>query len=129
MTNIFIIAILLFTLQSIGGFYQVKNYKKTVRKLHAQGNVGVGQRKSGFFSSYIIIVVADTNGVITGCETLDGIFIFSKFRAITKFKKIELINENIETVKGQLQEIDNKYYIGLTNAIDGLINKLNKQEV
>lgn len=125
MTKIFFIAMILFVMQSVGGVIQVKDYKRTIKKLHKKGTVGIGQRKSGFFSSYIIMIVCDNEGLIIDSETLDGIFICSRFHKIHKFKKINLVNEKISDVSLEIQKKESKYYSGLNNAINALIEKVN----
>lgn len=129
MTKIFIIAILLFSMQSLGGFLQVKNYKQAVRRLHSLGTIGIGQRKSGFFSSYIIIIASDVEGIIVGCEALDGIFVFSKFKSVSKFNKIDLESRKVTDVINEVEDIDSKYNSGLKNALNALNDKLTEQVI
>lgn len=49
MMMIFLIAFALFAMQAIGGYFQIKDYRKAIRRVHKWGNVGIGQKRGGFF--------------------------------------------------------------------------------
>ena len=86
--TVFAIAIALLIMQSVFGFFQIKNYQATLKKLHKQGNVGIGQRKGAFFSSHIVMIVCDNTTNIVTLEVLDGISLLAKFT-----KKESLLGE------------------------------------
>ena len=45
---IFLIALSLFTMQAVGGYFQIKDYKKAIRRVHRLGNVGIGQKEGHY---------------------------------------------------------------------------------
>ena len=44
-SKMLLIVFVLFILQALGGWYQIQNYRKAMRRVHQYGNVGFGQRK------------------------------------------------------------------------------------
>lgn len=79
---IFLGALALFVMQAAGTYLQVQNYKKAVRRIHRLGNVGVGQQRG--FNGKLVLVACDSDGVITGAETMEGMSIFARFRPKAK---------------------------------------------
>ena len=129
MMLIFMIAIALFGMQALGGFMQIKNYKVAMRRLHKKGNVGVGQKKGRFLNGHIVMISCDSQGIITGCEVLDGMTFLSKFHSVKELLDKPLIGRSIEE---PLNEIDGmgkrkKHYKGYVNALEALQLRLNTQ--
>ncbi len=67
---LFMIAFALFAMQSLGGWFQIRDYRKAIRRIHRLGNVGIGQKKGGFLSGYLVLIACDAGGLITGAEIL-----------------------------------------------------------
>ena len=130
MMLIFMIAIALFGMQAFGGFWQIKNYKDAMRRLHKKGNVGIGQKKGRFFNGHIVIIACDSQGIITGCEVLDGMSFLSKFHSVDKLLEKPLIGRNIEEPLVEINSIGKrkKYYKGYVNALEALQLRLNTQD-
>ena len=43
--SVFLLVIfVLFVVQAVGGYFQVKDYRRAVRRVHKLGNVGIGQK-------------------------------------------------------------------------------------
>ena len=52
--SVFLLVIfVLFVVQAVGGYFQVKDYRRAVRRVHQLGNVGIGQKKGRFLSGNI----------------------------------------------------------------------------
>lgn len=124
---IFGVVLLLYAMQGIGAYLQVKNYKKAVLRLHKQGNVGIGQKKGGFSFGHLVLVVCDNKGVIKTAEHMAGMTIFSKFKP---FSKIAGMNFQGATVSDLLEEFHamdpkrQKKFKGYIQALEALHERL-----
>ncbi|MFV0288756.1 MAG: transcriptional regulator GutM [Mycoplasmatales bacterium] len=128
--TIFIFFIVLFILQSIGGIYQVKNYKKTISTLHQKGNIGIGQKKGSFFKSNIVIIACDNEGIIQKSQILDGMFFFSKFHNLNTLlsetmegKSIYYFLEKLEQIPQKKQKKTYKSYLDALHALQKTLQK------
>ncbi|MCI8581928.1 MAG: transcriptional regulator [Dorea sp.] len=116
-----------FLLQALGGYYQIKNYRKTVREIHRLGNVGIGQKKGKFFNGNIVMIAADGEGVIKGVMILDGISFLAKFHPVEKLFEKELVGNSIYTFLEITDEFDKKMrkkYLGWVRALEALRMRL-----
>ena len=77
MYTIFGIFFLLVLMQLIGMRLQVRAYHKAIRRLHRQGNVGIGGRRGKLGPGYVIIIACDNEGMIVDSEIMKGMTIFS----------------------------------------------------
>ena len=94
-SKLLLVILILFILQFLGGYYQVKNYRATVRQIHKLGNVGIGQKKGKFFNGNIVMVASDGDGIIKGVAILDGITFLSKFHSVDEFLGKPLVGNSI----------------------------------
>lgn len=125
---LFLIALSLFVMQSIGGYFQIKDYRKAIRRMHRMGNVGLGQKKGRFFSGHIAIIACDNNGRITAGEVLDGMTFLSKFHPIEKVIDKKITNHSVEELLEEFRNLDQKrqkYYLGYIRALEALELRLN----
>ena len=116
-----------FLLQALGGYYQIKNYRKTVREIHRLGNVGIGQKKGKFFNGNIVMIAADGEGVIKGVMILDGISFLAKFHPVEKLFEKELVGNSIYMFLEITDEFDKKMrkkYLGWVRALEALRMRL-----
>ena len=116
-----------FLLQALGGYYQVKNYRKTVREIHKLGNVGIGQKKGKFFNGNIVMIAADREGVIKGAMILDGISFLAKFHPVEELFERRLVGSSIYTFLEITDEFDKKMrkkYMGWVRALEALRMRL-----
>lgn len=126
MILLLLVALGLFTLQGIGGWFQVQDYRRTVRRLHQQGNIGVGQTRSAFYNN-LVILSCDSQGVITGMEVLDGIFVFSKFHPVSTIGGVPILGKNLSELQLLFQTFDKKQrkrYKGYIQAAEALTQNL-----
>ena len=63
-----LVVLALLILQSLGGVFQIRNYKEAVKRVHKLGNVGIGQKRGSFLNGHVVIIACDNNGIITGAE-------------------------------------------------------------
>ena len=90
--SVFLLVIfVLFVVQAVGGYFQVKDYRRAVRRVHKLGNVGIGQKKGRLLSGNIVMIACDQNGVITGGEIMEGLSFLTKFKPISEFLGKELV--------------------------------------
>lgn len=120
---LFLIALVLFAMQAIGGVFQIRDYKKSIHRLHKLGNLGIGQKKGRMFNSYIVIIACDKNQMITGCEVLDGKTFLSKFHPQNKVGTVDIIGKSIIDLQAELRLMDKKEkkYKGYLQALDALV--------
>ena len=127
---IFGIALALLLMQSIGGYFQIKDYKKAVRRMHKLGNVGFGQTRGGFFSGSLVLIACDRNGIITGAEVMEGMTFLTHFKPKESVLDWQLQGSSIDEILDKfstLAEKKRKRYKGYTQAIEALRMRL-KQE-
>lgn len=120
----FLIALMLFLMQAIGGIFQISDYKKTIRRLHKLGNLGIGQKKGSLFNGYIVIIVCDKNQYITECEVLNGKTFLAKFHKQQTIDQFKIIGKHIIDLQAELRLADEKgkKYKGYLQALDALIS-------
>lgn len=119
-----------FLLQALGGYYQVKNYRKTVREIHKLGSVGIGQKKGKFFNGNIVMIAADREGVIKGAMILDGISFLAKFHPVEELFEKRLVGSSIYTFLEITDEFDKKMrkkYMGWVRALEALRMRLDNE--
>ena len=80
-----IILLVLLVLQSIGGYMQIQDYRKAVRRMHKLGNVGIGQKRGRFLNGHVAIIACDSEGIINGAEVMDGIGVWARFHPVDTF--------------------------------------------
>ncbi len=116
-----------FLLQALGGYYQIKNYRKTVREIHKLGNVGIGQKKGKFFNGNIVMIAADGDGIIKGAMILDGISFLAKFHTVDEVFEKKLEGNSIYTFLEITDGFDKKMrkkYLGWVRALEALRMRL-----
>lgn len=105
---LFLIAFVLFLMQAIGGFFQIKDYQKAIRRVHRFGNVGFGQKKGGLLTGYIVLIACDQNGVITKVEVMDGLTFLAKFHPCSKLLGKPLEGATIWEFLSELRALEPK---------------------
>lgn len=118
-----------FLLQALGGYYQVKNYRRTVREIHKLGNVGIGQKKGKFFNGNIVMIAADWDGIIKGVMILDGISFLAKFHSVDELFEKKLVGNNIYDFLEITDAFDKKMrkkYMGWIRALEALRMRLDR---
>lgn len=127
---IFGIVFLLFVMQSVGGYFQIKNYRHSVRRVSGHGCIGIGQKRGKFFSGYLTIIACDTAGIITYCEVMDGVTFLSRFHEKNCLMGEKMIGQSIEYFMNKFRSMDSrdaKKYKGYVQAIDALCKHLHPE--
>ncbi|WP_196603774.1 transcriptional regulator GutM [Pectinatus haikarae] len=124
--TILMVCLLVFMIiQAAGTYIQVRLYKKSVRRLHKKGNIGIGGRKARF-SGNIVIIVCDSSGKVVDGEILAGITIFNRFKKIP-----ELMNRNVFELRAEyevLAQKERKKMLGHIQAVNALCERLNNKK-
>lgn len=124
---IFGIVLLLYIMQGLGAYLQIKNYKKSVLRLHRQGNVGIGQKKGGFSFGYLVLVVCDNKGIVRTAEHMKGMTIFAKFRPFNQVAGMNFPGAKISDLLDRFKQMDDrkqKHYKGYIQALEALCEKV-----
>ena len=131
--SIFLLIVLgLIILQSLGGYRQIQDYKKAVRRVHQLGNVGMGQKRGRFLDGHVAIVACDNEGIITGVEVMDGIGVLSRFHKKETFMDEPLVGNSIYTFLDIAEGLDKKEWKkwqGYFRAFEALEVRLTDREL
>lgn len=122
----------LFVLQSIGGFMQIQDYRKAVRRMHQLGNVGMGQKRGKFLDGHVAIIACDSEGIITGAEVMDGIGVLSRFHKKETLMEVPLVGTSIYTFLDMAAQLDKKEWKklqGYFRALEALEVRLSDREL
>ena len=124
---LFAIAFALFGMQSIGGIWQIRNFKNAVHRVHKLGNVGFGQRRGRFFNGYLVVLACDKDRIITGCEVMDGKTFLARCHPIDTLLGKTLIGASIDSFLAEFRAMDakqQKRYRGYIMALEALEMRL-----
>lgn len=128
---IFAVAFGLFVMQAVGGWFQIKNYKKAIRRMHKQGNVGIGQTKGRFLNGNLVLIACDSTGVITACEVMEGLTFLAGFKPRQAFRGRTLTGAHIDDFLADFAQYgkrDRRRYKGFVQAIEALDLRINHPE-
>ena len=128
---VFVLAGGLMLMQSIGGLLQIRGYRRSIQRMHNLGNVGMGQKRGRFFNGNVVVLAADNNHIITGCETLDGKTILAKFRPVDELLGRKMIGVSIDTYLREFRAMDEKEqkkYRGYISAMEALEMRFEREQ-
>ncbi|MDD3746633.1 MAG: transcriptional regulator GutM [Anaerostipes sp.] len=128
-STLLLVIFVLFCVQAIGGVFQVKDYRKAIKRVHQLGNVGVGQKRGRLFSGNIVMIACNNEGVITGAEIMEGLTFLTKFKETNTFLEMELKGKMVPELMEVINRFDKKQrkkYKGYVRAIEALDMRLNQ---
>ena len=117
----------LLVIQSIGGYFQIRDYRRAVHRSHKLGNIGIGQKRGRFLDGHVVIIACDGAGTITGAEILDGISVWARFHPVDTFLDKKLVGSSIFEFLDLTEEFDKKKfkkYRGYVRALEALEARL-----
>ncbi|MHC1684565.1 MAG: transcriptional regulator GutM [Clostridiaceae bacterium] len=121
MVKVLYIAFLLMILQGVFTWFQINNYKKTVRSLRRKGKIGIGTQKGKLKAGKIVILVSNELGKIVTGKEMRGSTIFARFKDIEGIQ-----GKDIFTLREEVNQQNKKNKnIALINAVDSLEKSLN----
>lgn len=118
MTKFVYIAFALMIVQGIFTWFQINNYKKTVRGLRNKGIIGIGTQKGKLRAGRIVILVVDKLGRIVTGKEMKGATIFARFKDMDGIQ-----DKDIFTLREEIDQ-QNKKNVALISAIDNLEKSL-----
>lgn len=121
--NVLFISILLgivFLLQSILGFLQIRNFVKTFRNMSRNGKVLIGKNPKKFRAGTLILLNIDRDANIKDAKIMKGVTIFAKFKEFKALngKSLPLLASDYN----QLQKYDSLTRGCILNAYRNYIN-------
>ncbi|MDO4313590.1 MAG: transcriptional regulator GutM [Eubacteriales bacterium] len=131
-SKILFVVFIVFLMQALGGYYQIKDYRKAIKRMHKLGNVGIGQKRGKFFNGNIVMIASDNEGIITGAEILDGISFLAKFHPVNEFLDKELVGNSIYSFLEITDEFDKKKrkkYQGWIRALEAIRSRFEGKEL
>ncbi len=87
----------LWFLQSVGTYFQMSHYRKVlggIAENGGEGYVGVGNAKGRFGKGVILILVSDSDGIVTRSLRMRGMTVFARFQ-----EALDLVGTDIEALK------------------------------
>lgn len=127
-----LIVFLLIALQSVGGYLQIRDYQRSVRRLHSLGNVGIGQRRGRFLNGHVVIISCNSEGIITGAEVMDGIGVWARFHKVDSFLQSPLIGNRVSYFIEKTESFSKsqfRRYRGYIRALEALDARLEGKEL
>jgi len=103
MEKIVYLAFLLYILQAILTYFQIKNYRHTVATLKQDGIVGIGTKKKKIGSGNIVVLVSDEAGHILQGQLMQGVTVLARFKEMKDMKGI-----HIKELKEKTLTVDSK---------------------
>ena len=125
-TYIFLVISILLVIQAIGGFFQIKNYKQAIARMHKQGCIGIGQRRGKLFNGYLVIFASDSLGHLVACEVMDGISILAKFHPKEEIAGCHFVGMNVDELINHISGLgpkEVKRASGYIQALEALSKK------
>lgn len=124
---VFAVVFALFTVQAIGGYFQIKDLQKALKRMHGKGNIGAGQKRGRFFNGNLVIIACDNDGIINAAEAMDGSTLIARFHPVTEVWGIPFVGTHLSTfmevIKG-FSKKERKKFRGYVNAIEALDMRL-----
>lgn len=120
MNKIITILIIIFILQILLRWKQVKYYNEKVNDIyhrHSNGYLGIGLDKGRFHGRNIVVIVIDENNSIKEAQILSGSSVFAKFRTME-----DLVGEYLNTI------LDKKSYLKYSKSINNAIEQINREK-
>lgn len=126
---VFGIAFVLFALQSVGTWFQIKDYQRAMKRIRPHGTVGIGQKKG--FAGHIVIIACDKDAIITDAEAMEGVSILARFR-----KKKELLGRTLVGTPVMdlisdflaMEKSKRRFYRGYIQALEALEKRFFPEE-
>ncbi|PJG85141.1 transcriptional regulator GutM [Conservatibacter flavescens] len=119
---VFLIFLILVSLQAFGAFWQVRNFRQTMKEIKKENNnLAVGGREHIFNSEYVILT-CNTDGTILDARVLNGMTIFNRFKTNN-----EIIGKNVKELLAHYNELTqqkSRRYQAYIQALTLLKNKL-----
>ncbi len=84
---------LLWAVQLVGSWYQMRHYRDTVRATVARwqsGFLGIGSRKASFRSGAIVVLVLSSDMRIAQFSHMSGLTVLSRFRTRAQFENMTI---------------------------------------
>lgn len=117
MVKLVFIAFGLLIIQGILSYFQITNYRKTLKRLNKLGKVSIGTKKNKIGKGRIVILVSNDNSTLVTGEEMYGISIFARFKKIKDLDGISL-----ERLKEKVL-IEDKKNLAMLDAINRLQEK------
>lgn len=116
--KLLLIIALLWGLQSLFTYFQVKDFNKNVMELQKYFKVGIGQNKGFLGPGTIIIIAIDFKGRIKKAKKMEGISVFARFKTVHTLTNLYI---------HELKYVLNDFKKPLRNAISEAIENIKEQ--
>ena len=100
-------AVIVWTAQTVLGFWQFKKFNNHIRDLRREGRVAIGRARGHFAAGVLILFVIDDDCKILRGEIMEGRTVFAGFKPFENFNGLTLfeLSENLcKTMKLSKQQ-------------------------
>ncbi len=122
MEKLLFVAFLLYILQMVLTYWQIKNYRKNLSQMAKKGLMGVGSKKKKLGAGKIVILVSDETGNLVEGKMMQGITVWARFKPMDSIQGVSIT----EFKEKMLQ--DEKKNAAILEAISQIENQLAKRE-
>ncbi|ADL08190.1 transcriptional regulator GutM [Thermosediminibacter oceani] len=109
---------LMWILQGIFTYFQIKNLQEKIKQLKKVGRVGIGSAKGKMTPGNIVLIAADKTGKILEAYRMSGMTVFARFKEIKEMKGLYL-----QEVPYVLNDKDEGFKKAVENAVKMLQEK------
>ncbi|SHM92704.1 glucitol operon activator protein [Caldanaerovirga acetigignens] len=81
---------LMWILQGVFSYFQIKNLQNKLKELKKKGRVGLGSSKGRFSPGCIVIIAVDKDGKIAEAYKMSGMSVFARFKEFEDIKGLYL---------------------------------------
>ena len=94
------LAVFVWILQTVLGFWQFKKFSNHLRQLRSEGRVAIGRARGGFSSGVIVLLVIDNYCRIIKGEIMEGRTVFAGFKPFDHLNGLTLFELSDDLCKG-----------------------------
>ncbi|SHJ47728.1 transcriptional regulator GutM [Propionispora hippei] len=114
----------MYSLQMLLTYFQIKNLRKTLAESRQKGLVGMGSKKRKLTAGNIVVLVTDEAGDVVEGRMMKGFSVLARFKELPGVKGC-----NVARLKERvLAEPDKKRDVAMLEAIEQIERQLNKAE-
>ncbi|TYP56780.1 transcriptional regulator GutM [Thermosediminibacter litoriperuensis] len=81
---------LMWILQGVLTYFQIKNLQGKIKELKKVGRVGIGSAKGRITPGNIVLIAADETGKILEAHRMSGMTVFARFKELEEMKGLYL---------------------------------------
>ena len=109
------LAVIVWVLQTVLGFYQFKRFNNHLKNLRKEGRVAIGRARGRFSAGVLVLFVIDANCKILKGEIMKGRTVFAGFKPFENFNGLTLFELSEELCKSM--KLDSQQTAAVISAL------------